>query len=149
MDIESFLKYDASHLIHFSFDIRDLIENCDDKPAIEGAESKLDINRGLAFNRDGDRLLCNGSIEVTWVVVFQGERGPAEFKAKCGMIGGASCEYDEAHEDVLKGILAPNLIVFIWGKIRDLIEMASLMSPLGKMTLPAINPAALLDDSED
>lgn len=147
MSIESFIKYDDSYLIRYAFDISDLVEKCDDKPSLEGAKSNLDIKRGMTFDHVADRLTCSCKLDVEWRVVFQGERGPAELRAECGMVGGSSCAYDLDSEDILQGILAPNTIVFLWGKIRDMIEMSSLMSPLGKMTLPAIDPMALLEES--
>lgn len=152
MEIESIVKYEPSYLLHFSFDIRDLVEKCEDRPEVEDAESDLNIGKGISFETEDGRLRCNGKLDVMWTLKFKGEDGDAEFVAECSMLGAASCESSGEDEETLKGILAPNLIVFLWGKIRDLIETASMATPLDRMILPAINPVALLnrdDESEE
>lgn len=148
MKIESIIRYEPSFLVHFSFDTRDLIENCEERPKIEDAESDLTIDKGIFFETEEGRLRCNGEVDVTWILNFKGEDEDARFTAECIMIGAASCELSGEDEEALKGMLAPNLVVFLWGKIRDLIETASMATPLDRMILPAIDPIALLNKDD-
>lgn len=153
MEIESIVRYEPSYLLHFSFDIRELVEKCEDRPEVENAESDLNIGKGISFETEDGRLRCNAKLDVVWTLKFKSEDEDedAEFVAKCSILGAASCESSSEDEETLKGILAPNLVVFLWGKIRDLIETASMATPLDRMILPAINPVALLnrDDESD
>lgn len=149
MGIESFVKYEPAYLIYFSFDIRDLVMKCEERPDLENAKSELAVSHNISFEQEGERLRCGGTLDVTWTVIFEEDDGNAEFIAECGMVGAASCAYIEGDEETLRGILAPNLIVFLWGKIRDLIEDASMVSPLDRIILPAIDPVALLNQDNE
>lgn len=148
MGIESLVKYEPSFLIYFSFDARDLLTKCEDRPDVENAKSELAVDHNVFFDKEEGRLQCNGMLDVTWTLRFEEGEEDIEFVTKCGMLGAASCECAEEDEEALKGVLAPNLVVYLWGKIRDQIERASLATPLDRMILPAINPIALLNDED-
>ena len=145
--LASFINYDASEVTCYLFDSRDVVDKGFDAFRRDEIETDVEIERGLHFHIEDTRLVCICKLDVTWNVLYRAKEGDESGKVRtqCCIAGAASCESDLDERATLENVLAQNVIVFLWGKIRDLIEASSLMSPIGKLTLPAINPAVLLE----
>lgn len=154
-DLVSSIEFKESRLINLSFDASPSLESFDSVPDMSKATYNIDVNRGYAFREESGSLLCDCTIRMKWKIYVGGEGEsdpPLAAKAECGMVAmsGAPSIAREPIEDaqLARDVLVANTISFIWGKMRDWIELVSLSSPLGKLSLPAIDPYALVSKDE-
>lgn len=158
-DIRAFLDYTRAELIEIAFDTNPALDNFEEEPDLSSAPVELEIVRGLAFNVDGATLRCQCKVEVSFEVHIAesieygtsvealDNDGLLAARGRCGISGGAFCDLDDGDQEGLqKKVLAANTIAYLWGKIRDWVELISLSSPLGRVALPAIDPFALVGE---
>ena len=158
-DIRAFLDYTKAELIEISFDVNPALENFEEAPSLSAAPFEVEIVRGLSFSEEDDVLHCSCKIEVSFDVYAAGSsnessgRGFSEkddclaARGRCSMSGGAFCDLDsEDAEGLQRKVLAANTISYLWGKIRDWVELISLSSITGRVQLPAVDPFALVGE---
>lgn len=151
-DILAFLDYTDSKLLSIEFDVLPGLSELDEKPDVSQSPVDLEIYRGHSFEvQDGAlRCLCrlgvNFEVHAAAAPDDEGE-GLLIARGSCIMTGAAECHVDEDDAEMQRQVLAANTISYLWAKMRDWIELLSQAGPLGRVSLPAVDPFALLDES--
>lgn len=157
-DIKAFLEYKNAELADLAFDANPSLKNIEGKPDLSGASLSVEVTRGLNIEVKGDDLDCICNLGVSFEIrvradsddaAADSEGGVLAATGRCTMYGGATCAFDEDGGELQKKVLAANTISYLWGKIRDWIELVSMASFAGKFVLPAIDPYALVEEVND
>lgn len=150
-NILAFLDYTDSNLVSIAFDVLPGVAELAEKPDVSQSPVDLEILRGHSFETQGDTLRClcklAVSFEVHTAAPSDEEEGIAIARGSCAMTGAAECPIDEDGEEMQKQVLAANTISYLWAKMRDWVELVSQAGPLGRVSLPAVDPFALLDEA--
>lgn len=134
------IQFSDSQLLHFSFDVRPSlgIHNEERQP-----EKESELNTSIShhyFNQNG-RIVCNLAFSLRWDVRLKDDPSKILANIECTMGVAAHCSENAADDrKMIEAALFTNAIAFIWARIRVYIENVSSESPVGKMTLPAIDP---------
>ena len=152
IDILAFLDYTDSNLVSISFEITPEFVELDEKPDTSTSPIELEIYRGHSFEVSEAMLRCFCRLAVKFEVRAPANSGVEDDGAllaqgSCAMTGAAECQIDEEDGEMQKQVLAANTISYLWAKMRDWIELVSQAGPLGRVSLPAVDPFALLDES--
>ena len=156
-DIKAFLDYKNAELCDLAFDANPSLKNIEGKPDLSGASLSVEITRGLNIKVKGDDLDCVCNLGVSFEIRVRAANEDATegseeailvATGRCTMRGGATCAFDENGGELQEKVLAANTITYLWGKIRDWIELVSMASLAGKFVLPAIDPYALVEEAD-
>lgn len=117
----------------------------------EGADLALTVNTAFEHSEGAsDDLLCRSILEVfaNWIDNRQASKKTV-FSASCKMgllISMPASSFDmDITEEERHRFLEANSVSLAYGKIRAFVEDLTAQSTVGKQTLPAIDPLALLE----
>lgn len=149
--ILAFLDYTDSNLVSIAYEVLTDPDELKEDLNISQSPMDLEIFRGHSFETQGDALRCSCKLAVKFEIripsASDGEEGCLIARGSCAMTGAAECQIEEEDEEMQQQVLAANVISYLWAKMRDWIELVSQAGPLGRVSLPAVDPFALLDKS--
>lgn len=147
------IQYKDSKLLSISFDNSLQAETATSKPSSDTSTSNkrffsLSIDRNLDYIDEGSgNLACKASLRFTWDIKTSDEEDASPIATVAGAMGAlASCPIDLGDVETVKRTLAANTLSYIWSKLRTVVEQLSSQSPVGTLSLPAIDPLSLLED---
>ena len=142
------IQYGESRVIRFLFDAERATERKLGNGELVGGESQLTARVNNPFGKQDNLVVCDCSIDLTWMITASEEDAEPDVRIECKMGGLVVCPEVAAEESAIRNALAMNGVTFVWGKIRDMIESASRYSSTGLLILPAIDPGSVLEGME-
>ena len=142
------IQYGESRVIRFLFDAERATELNLGNGELVGGESQLTARVNNLFSKQDNLVVCDCSIDLTWMITASEEDTEPDVRIECKMGGLVVCPEAAAEESAIRNALARNGVTFVWGKIRDMIESASRHSSTGLLVLPAIDPGSVLEGME-
>ncbi len=142
------IQYGESRVIRFLFDAERATELNLGNGELVGGESQLTARVNNSFSKQDNLVVCDCSIDLTWMITASEEDTEPDVRIECKMGGLVVCPEAAAEESAIRNALAMNGVTFVWGKIRDMIESASRHSSTGLLVLPAIDPGSVLEGME-
>ncbi len=138
-------------LLAFDIDLHDSLKIGVEDLDVSNNVFDLDIKPILDFDETDDGIICKCLLTViAEVSIKDGENCYHIASIKCRIAAFSKYhEPSEDNQDLSQLVLAANTVSFVWGKIRDIVEMLSFSSSVGIISLPAIDPYAVLSDDED
>ena len=145
---ESPIQYGESRVVRFMFDAERAIERNLSNQDLVAGESQLTARVNNSFGKQDGLVVCDCSIDLTWTITTAAENPEPDVRVECKMGGLVVCPEAAAEENTIREALAMNGVMFVWGKMRDVIESASRYSSTGLLVLPAIDPGSVLEGIE-
>ena len=127
-----------------------------DEPVNEdkGQTNNISINagRGIKYIEDDSVYACQIINDIDWEISRESIGDPKRTvkicDIHCNMMGISTCPEVPSDPNWQKKLLATTA-GFVWGKIRDLLEILCDKTALNIEMLPAINPEALVTDQAE
>ncbi len=150
MSIEfSPIQYGESKISRFLFDAEKAIGKGLDREDLSNCESQLEVGVKTSFSKNQDFIVCDCEIDFGWSISVDEESGAPDVRAECKMSSRIACPIGAASEQEIQDALSVNGVMYVWGKIRDVVENASRNFMAGALILPAINPRSIIDDMQE
>lgn len=143
------IQYGESRLVKLSFEAQQAIDKQLTSDDIDKAHVKLGVGLETSIGEKEGQTVCNCGIDLRWTIKVEEAEQHPDIEIECKIEAIATCPTSVGDKDAVSDALLVNGITFVWGKIRDVVEAVSRYSPIGALTLPAVNPRSFLTKEEN
>lgn len=151
-DVVSPIEFMDFTLVAFDVDLHDSLKL--EVIDLDEANLKydLEIRPIFDFGKADNGIICKCLMTVIAEVFVNADEEEYHHVGAIRSRMAAISEYhdpSEESEEISQTVVAANTVSFIWGKIRDIVEQLSFSSCIGPISLPAIDPYAVLSGSDE
>lgn len=146
------IQFTSSGLSNIALRLDDVPEDIEFYKESGRINQPVNITRRYRIGEEDEKLLCQAQIVLKMNYVTIGEDGTESepfARFECAMEASAVAPSDSDDAELAEKVLVANTLSYIWGKIRNWYEIIVACTELGQLTLPAIDPYALLDADDE
>ena len=143
------IQYGESKLIKLSFESQQAVDKKLSSKDLDNAHSQLGVGLETSVGEKNDQAGCSCSVDLRWTIKVNQDEPQPDVEIECKIEALATCPLSFGTKEEISDTLLANCITFVWGKIRDAIEAVTRYSPVGALTLPAVDPRSFLVEEEN